>query len=173
MSALIPVRITHPTHTRNTGETSRRVHSVHHSRQRKMAGLTYVEVLIATALIAVTLVPAIKALRPATLGMSIHEAQTVRHYALTAMLEAVVARPFSELDTEAVTINDPTVASTLYSDLPATNNRRLVYLSRYDGDNADGNGDFFDVGMDEGLLWVRVEIEGTDQAIEGLTSQYE
>ena len=48
-----------------------------------------------------------------------------------------------------------------------------MYLSRYDADNADGNGDFFDAGVDEGLLWVRVEIEGTSQAIEGLTSQYD
>ena len=173
MSTMIPVRITHPAHNRNIGKTSRRVHSVHHSRKRKMAGLTYVEVLVATALIAVTLLPAIDALKPAAQGMSFHEAQTVRHFALTALLEEVRARPFSELDTEAVTINDPAVASTMYSDLPATNNRRLVYLSRYDADNADGNGNFFDAGMDEGLLWVRVEIEATDQAIEGLTSQYE
>ena len=141
--------------------------------RHRMAGLTYVEVLVATALIAVTLLPAIDALQPATQGMSIHEEQTVQHYALTALLEAVVARPFSELDTEAVTINDPTVASTSYSDALATNDRRLVYLSRYDADNADGNGDFFDAGMDEGLLWVRVEIEGTDQAIEALTSRYD
>ena len=96
---MIPVRITHPTHTRNIGETFLRVHSVHHSRKRKMAGLTYVEVLIATALIAVTLLPAIDALKPATQGMSIHEAQTVRHFALTALLEEMLARPFSELDT--------------------------------------------------------------------------
>ena len=141
--------------------------------RHRMAGLTYVEVLVATALIAVTLLPAMDALKPATQGMSIHEEQTVQHYALTALLEAVVARPFSELDTEAVTINDPTVASTSYSDALATNDRRLVYLSRYDADNADGNGDFFDAGMDEGLLWVRVEIEGTDQAIEALTSRYD
>ena len=138
-----------------------------------MAGLTYVEVLIATALIAITLIPAIKALAPAAQGMSIHETRTLRHYELTAMLEDVLANTFSELDAEAVAINDPTVASTTYSDAPATNNRRLVYLSRYDADNADGNGDFFDAGMDAGLLWVRVEIEGTDQAIESLTSVYD
>ena len=173
MSIIIPMRIAHPAHTRNSRETSRRVHSVHHSRNRKMAGLTYVEVLIATALIAVTLLPAIDALKPATQGMSIHEAQTVRHFALTALLEEVLANPFSELDAEAVAINDPTVASTTYSDAAATNNRRLVYLSRYDADNADGNNNFFDAGIDEGLLWVRVEIEGTDQAIESLTSVYD
>jgi hypothetical protein len=138
-----------------------------------MAGLTYVEVLIATALITITLVPAIDALKPATLGMSIHEEHTVRHYELTAILEEVLANPFSELDAEAVAINDQTVASINYSDPVAQANRRLVYLSRYDADNADGNGDFFDAGMDAGLLWVRVEIEGTDQAIESLTSVYD
>jgi len=47
-----------------------------------------------------------------------------------------------------------------------------VYLSRYDADNADGNGNVFD-GTDEGLLWVKVEIEATSQSIEGLTSRYE
>jgi len=138
-----------------------------------MAGLTYVEVLIATALIAITLIPAMEALRPATQGVSIHETRTLRHYELTAMLEELLARPFTELDAEAVAINDPTVASVTYSDLAGQANRRLVYLSRYDADNADGNNNFFDAGMDEGLLWLRVELEGTVQAIEGLTSIYD
>ena len=69
-------------------------------------------------------------------------------------------------------INNPTVASTVYSDAAGATNRRLVYLSRYDADNADGDNDFF-TGMDAGLVWVRVELEGTTQAIEGLTSPYE
>lgn len=139
----------------------------------RMEGLTYVEVLIATTLIAITLVPAMEAFTPATLGMGIHESRTVQHYHLTAILEDVLAKPFDELDTEAMAINDRTVASTVYSDLPASEDRRLVYLSRYDGDNGDGNGDPFDSGMDEGLLWVRVEIEGTGQALESLTNVYE
>jgi type II secretory pathway component PulJ len=138
-----------------------------------MAGITYMEVLIATALIAVTLVPAIDALRPGIQGAGIHEARTLRHYELTSRLEEVLARPFSELDEEAQAIDDPAVPSDSYSDPAGQANRRLVYLSRYDADNADGNGNFFDAGMDEGLLWLRVEIEGTDQAIESLTSVYE
>lgn len=143
------------------------------SKHHRMSGLTYVEVLIATALIAITMVPAIEALKPATLGMSIHEEQTVQHYELTARLEQVLARPFSELDDEAVAISNPTVASAIYSDTAGQANRRLVYLSRYDADNADGNNNFFDAGVDEGLLWVRVEFEGTVQAIESLTSAYD
>ena len=138
-----------------------------------MGGLTYVEVLIATALIAITLIPAMEALRPATRGMSIHEVRTVQHYELTARLEELLARPFSELDEVAVAINDPNIASVTYSDPAGQANRRLVYLSRYDADNADGNGNFFDAGMDAGLLWLRVEFEGTNQAIESLTSIYE
>ena len=138
-----------------------------------MAGLTYVEVLIATMLIVITLVPAIEALQPGIQGMGIHEARTERHYELTAKLEEVLAKPFSELDSEAVAISDPTVASDNYSDPVAQANRRLVFLSRYDADNADGNGNFFDTGMDEGLLWVRVELEGTVEAIESLTSVYD
>ena len=151
------------------------VHNVrHHPRAlHRMAGLTYMEVLIASALIAATLVPAIDALRPGIQGMGLHEAQTQRHFELTARLEEGLARPFSELDVEAQTIDDPTVASLAYSDPAGQANRRLVYLSRYDADNADGNDDFFDDGKDEGLLWVRVEIEGTDQALETLTSVYE
>ena len=154
-----------------TGCTPRTKHT--RSKHHRMAGLTYVEVLIATALITITLVPAIEALKPATMGMSIHEEQTVRHYLLTARLEEVLARSFSELDDEAVAISDPTVPSATYSDPAGQANRRLVYLSRYDADNADGNNNFFDAGMDEGLLWLRVELEGTVQAIEGLTSIYD
>jgi hypothetical protein len=138
-----------------------------------MAGLSYVEVLIAMVLIAITLIPAMDALRPAVSGTAIHASRTVRHYHLTAMLEDVLAKPFNELDTEAVAIGDPTVASTVYSDPTTEADRRLVYLSRYDADDADANGNPFDAGMDEGLLWVRVEVEGTNQAIESLTSQYE
>jgi hypothetical protein len=138
-----------------------------------MAGLTYMEVLIASALIAATLLPAINALRPGVQGMGLHDELTQRHYALTARLEEVLARPFAELDTEAQTIDDPTVPITRYSDPTGQADRRLVYLSRYDADNADGNDDFFDAGVDEGLLWVRVEIEGTGRAIESLTSRYE
>ena len=57
-----------------------------------MAGLTYMEVLVATALIVATLVPAIDALRPGIQGTGIHEARTQRHYELTARLEEVLAR---------------------------------------------------------------------------------
>jgi type II secretory pathway pseudopilin PulG len=138
----------------------------------RMAGFSYVEVLVATVLIALTLVPAIEALQPAMQGTGIHASETVRHFHLTAKLEEVLAEPFSTLDDEAQVLSDPTAPSPNYSDAPGANDRRRVYLARYDADNADGDGDVFS-DTDEGLLWVRIELEGTSQAIECLTSIYD
>lgn len=135
-------------------------------------GLTYVEVLIATVLMVVALVPAIDALRPAIQGSGIHQSETALHYHLTAGLEDVLARPFATLDTEAQALGDPTVSSALFSDTAGSLNRRLVFLSRYDADNADGDNDQF-TGTDEGLIWVRVEVETTSHALETLVSHYD
>jgi len=49
---------------------------------------------------------------------------------------------------------------------------RNVFLSRYDGDNADTNNNPFD-GVDAGLIWVRVEIAGSSLSIESLISDAE
>jgi hypothetical protein len=137
-----------------------------------MAGLTYVELLIATVLMVVALVPAIDALQPAVQGSGIHQSETVLHYHLTAGLEDVLTKPFAELDSEAQTLGDPTSVSALFSDTGGSANRRLVFLSRYDADNADGDNDPF-TGTDEGLIWLRVEIEGTSHALETLVSHYD
>ena len=137
-----------------------------------MDGLSYIELLIATALIAITLVPAIEALTPALQGSAIHESSTVQQFHLAARLETLLAEPFAALDAEAQAINNPAVASAVYSDAAGAVNRRLVYLSRYDADIADGDNNFF-TGKDAGLIWLRVRLAGTPQAMEGLTSAYE
>jgi len=137
-----------------------------------MAGLTYVEVLIATVLMVVALVPAIDALRPAIQGSGIHQSETVLHYHLTATLEDVLAAPFDSLDADAQALGDPTVSSALFSDTAGSADRRLVFLSRYDADNADGDNDQF-TGTDEGLIWVRVVVETTSHALETLVSVYD
>ena len=139
---------------------------------RRMAGLTYVELLIATLLIVVALVPAIDALRPAVQGSGINQSETALHYHLIAGLEDVLAGPFGELDSEAQALGDPTVSSALLSDTAGSTDRRLVYLSLYDADNADGDNNPF-TGIDEGLIWVRVEVEGTSHALQTLVSMYD
>jgi len=139
-----------------------------HYRGRQ-SGISYVEVLIAAALIAVSLVPMMNAVRTATISTGIHEEAAVQNLHLIATLENVLAEPFSSLEAAATAAGSESTL-TSYSDLAGSTNRRLVFLSLYDGDNADTDDDPF-TGTDQGLMWVRVEIDGTVQAIETLVSQ--
>ena len=135
----------------------------------RQSGISYIEVLIAVALIAISLTPMMDAIRTATISASVHEDAAVQHMHLIAMLENVLAEPFSSLDAAATAAGSESTL-TSYSDLAGSSNRRLVFLSLYDGDNADTDNNPF-TGTDQDLLWVRVEIEGTVQAIETLISQ--
>jgi hypothetical protein len=125
-----------------------------------------VEVLVATVIVAVSLVPALEALQIGILGADVHESRVTLHYHLAGKLEEVLARPFADLAVEAVAAAG---SPTAYSDAAGAPDRRLVYLAGYDGDDADGDGDPF-TGADPGLLWVRVEIESTPYVLETLTS---
>ena len=135
----------------------------------RQSGVSYIEVLIATSLILISLTPMMDALRSATPSTGAHEDAVIQHLHLTAMLEDVLAKPFSLLEAAAIAAGNETAAAS-YSDLADATNRRLVYLSLYDGDNADGDDDPF-TGVDPGLMWVRTEIEGTLMSIETLVNQ--
>jgi len=126
---------------------------------RRRAGFSYVEVLLATALLALALVPALEALEIGVRGGGVHEAEAARHYRALGALEEVLAQPFSDLVAEAIAAGG---AASAYSDPPGTPDRRLVTLSGYDAD-----GDSVD---DPGLLRVRVEIEATAHVLETLTA---
>lgn len=142
---------------------------------RVNAGFTYLEVLIATALIAISLVPAMEALSMGGRSHVLQVAHTEDHYYLVAKLEEVLAEPFSHLDEVASTTGSHVIATTYSDSLTLANGRvltRQVYLSRFDGDNADGNSNVFD-GTDEGLIWIRVEIGESGLGLERLTSVYE
>ena len=137
------------------------------------SGLSYIEVLVATVLIATALVPALEALQSGIQASQIHRVQTENRYLLTAKMEDVLAEPFADLDAAAVAAGDASTPTSYSDTVSASDGRqvnRQVYLSRYDGDNADGDNDPF-TDIDEGLLWVRVEIPGTTQALESLTSE--
>ncbi len=137
---------------------------------RRNAGFSYVEVLIATVLISVSLVPAMEALRTGLLGSGIHVDTVELHYHLQAKLEELLAEPTVSLDAAALAAGSETALSS-YTEPGGTNRRRLVYLSRYDGDNADVDGNPF-TGVDPGLLWVRVEIENTALSVESLVTRW-
>jgi len=138
------------------------------------AGFSYIEVLLAIALIAVCLAPALDALRVAVSGAAIHEASLVDRYALQAKMEEVLAEPFAALTDAATAAGSPT-APTSYSDtapLTTTDGRQItreVYIWPYDGDNTDSDNDPF-TGTDPGLLYVKVQINGALFALETLTT---
>ncbi len=136
--------------------------------RRRAAGFSYVEVLIATVLVAVALAPAIEALVVGIQGAGIHAALTEEHYHVVGRLEEVLAEPFDDLDAEALAVGDPALP-TAYSDAGGTPRRRLVFLARYDADDADSDGDPF-TGGDYGLLWVEVEVENTGRTLATLTT---
>ena len=58
---------------------------------------------------------------------------------------------------------------TALSDTAGSADRRLVYISGYDGDNADADNDPA-TGTDANLFLIRVEIEGTANVVQSLTT---
>jgi hypothetical protein len=130
-------------------------------------GLTYVEIMIALVVLVVGLVPALDALRSAQTGTAASGTYVIQQHRLSGRLEEVLAEPFTDLDAEAMV---PGNAPTAYSDPPGTPDRLLIFLSRYDGDNADADGDPF-TGVDQGLLWVRAEIADTVYDFETLITE--
>ena len=134
-------------------------------------GFSYIEVLVATVLIIVSLVPALEALQTGIHANQVFNSQSLNHHALVAKIEEVIAKPFDELAPQAAAAGGPTTPTGL-SDTPGTSDRRLVYLALYDGDNADADANFF-TGGDSDLMWIRVTIENSNHAMETLTSIYD
>lgn len=134
--------------------------------RRAQRGLTLVEVLVAVALLAVLLVPAIHALHTGYVGAEAHANYSRNHYRLVSRLESVLSESYDSLEAAAA---GPLVASN-YSDTAGPTERVLVYFAAYDADNADGDDDPF-TGTDLDMLWVRVAIDGSVQDLVSLTAR--
>lgn len=132
-------------------------------------GLTYVEILLATLILVVGLVPALDALRNAVIGTGSNHDYVVAQHRLYGQLEELLAEPFANLDDAAQAAGSP-ATPTAYSEPGGTPGRMLVFIARYDGDNADGDSNPF-TGGDEGLLWVQAAIESSPYALETLRAQ--
>ena len=131
--------------------------------RKRAAGLTLVEVLVTVVLLAIVLVPAISALRTGIVGADVHADVSTSHYRLTSRLEEMMAYPFADLSAAALAAGSATVP-TSYSE-PSGPGRLVVFLSLYDGDNADADNDPF-TGTEPDLLWIRVDIEGSVHTLE-------
>jgi hypothetical protein len=133
------------------------------------AGISYAEALLAVVILGAALAPALQTLDSALRGVSVSAGVLQAQQLLATRLENTLAEPFAALDAAAQAAGNQTTPSS-YSDPSGGVNRVLVFLSRYDGDNADGNGNPFD-GTDAGLLWVRVAIENTPYELTTLVAQ--
>ncbi len=142
-------------------------------KNSNQTGFSYIEVLAASFILAVCITPALEALYSGVQGSSIAEITTIDLFLLNGKMEEMLSTPFSELSTSAATSGPATPSS--YSDvITTTDNRqlsRLVYLSKYDGDNADGDNDGF-TGTDDNLVWIKVKLDGTAYSVESLVSKY-
>lgn len=136
----------------------------------KSSGFSYLEVLVATILIAIMLVPALDALKPGLEGSALHRQRVLEHYALFGKMEEIKTEAFASLDTAATTAGAATT-STGYSDVTPGGITRDVFIWRYDVDDADGDGDVF-TGGEADLLWISVSLVGGSQSLQTLHSRY-
>ena len=136
------------------------------------AGFSYVEVLVASVLLAVTLVPAMEALQPGIQGAGIHKMYNEDRYQLIEKMEEVLVEPIASLQAAAIAAGSPTTSSSYTDTIVLDDGRQItrqVFLSAYDGDNADSDNNPF-TGTDSDLLWLKVVIEGTPHALENLST---
>lgn len=121
------------------------------------SGFSYVEILVATAVLAISLTPAIDALYTSSQLSRENKRLADGQLLLQSKLDEVLAENFSALDSEALALNSHTANSTIYSDLASSTTRRLVKISHYDMDNIDNDNDPF-TGKDDSIVWIRVEL---------------
>lgn len=145
------------------------------SRQQ---GFSYIEVLVASLLVVVALVPAMNALQTGIKGANVHQAYTAEYYSQLKKMEELQATPFTSLLNAAKTATN-NITPTSFSDASGTANRNLVYIALYDADaspftitdtNVDGDNDPY-TGNTANLLWLKVMTEGSVQGLETLISR--
>ncbi len=132
--------------------------------KKSSAGFSLIEVLLATVILGIALVPAMNALRTGIKSTEIHQDFQDQHYHLMSKMEEVLAESFADLDLAATVAASPDNPST-YSD---SGNNLNVFLARYDADNADADGDVF-TGTDE-MIWVRTQLIDSGLVFESLVA---
>jgi type II secretory pathway pseudopilin PulG len=148
------------------------------AKPRPQHGFAYLEILVALLILAVAIVPAMRAIQSGVQGAGIHAALARQQFALTKRMEEVQAKSFGELLAAAKTAGNATTASS-YSDPTGQTERVLVYLALYDADadpftltdpNTDGDSDLY-TGSTANLLWLKVQLEKTNLRLETLVSR--
>ncbi len=141
-------------------------------------GFSYIEVLVAMFILAITIVPAMEGIQSGIQGAGIHQSLSRQHYALTKRMEEVQADSYINMLAAAQTASNANTPSS-YSDPSGQKDRILVFLALYDADtnpftlvdaNNDSDGDIY-TGDSSNLLWLRVELENSALNLETLISR--
>jgi hypothetical protein len=119
--------------------------------KRRAGGFSYVEVVLATLLLAVCIVPATNALRNGAAAPQIVASQTKAMLCIKSQMEKVVAEPYHNLVLASGTLATPSATYSLAADsqCPARN----IYIARY---NPDGFPVF--PASDTGLLYINASV---------------
>ncbi|MEM7280760.1 MAG: type II secretion system protein [Pseudomonadota bacterium] len=126
-------------------------------------GFSLAEVLATLILLSLVIAPALLSLQSAVDTANRDIDLTEQDFVLQARMESVLAESYNTLLAEALGPSTPSS----YSDAQGTPNRVTIYVAGYDLDNADADGDRF-TGIDDGVLWIRAEIEDTGQRYDSL-----
>jgi len=140
------------------------------SQHTSSTGFGYIEILVATALLVISLMPAINAIYASSQLSQQNKRLAAGHFKLRSKMDTVLAENYSVLESEALSLNSHTAISAVFSDPVGTPERRTVRLSRYDVDDIDNDGDPF-TGKDDSMLWISVEVEdigGVEALVSGL-----
>jgi len=132
----------------------------------RQSGLTLVEVIVAMLLLTIVLLPAMQALQTSVTGANVHGDLANTQFRLTSRMEELLAEPLVDLEFAAIAAGGATIPSS-YSEAVGPPGRLQVYLSQYDGDNADADDDPF-TGGDPGLIWIRIEVEDTVHSLQSV-----
>ncbi len=153
----------------------------------RQSGLSYVEAIIAVLILSIALIPALQSVQSGIQSSRVKEEMTDLQFHLRSKMEQVRFLPFGVLTKAADSAGNYTAPSYL-SDPSGQPDRRLVYLSFYDADDSDSDGDPFtiadpdsdgdsnpytniDPDPDISLLWIKVEIESNPYSLQTLVRQ--
>lgn len=154
------------------------MNNVRPDNRSRLHGFSYVEVLVATFILAVAIVPAMEAMQSGIRGAAVHESLTRQHYAITTTMENMLSEPYGSLLSAAQAAGNANTPGS-YSDPAGSADRVLVFVALYDADadpftlvdpDNDGDSNIY-TGDTSNLLWLRVAIEGTEQSLQSLVSR--
>ncbi|MFK8067957.1 MAG: hypothetical protein AB8D52_06910 [Gammaproteobacteria bacterium] len=127
-------------------------------KKQQQSGFSYFEIMITVAVVVISILPIMDSLQVSVKASEVQREYVSSHYHLMAKMEEVLAESYTSL--EAAIISSESGGPPIFSDPSGSSDRRIVYLSKYDIDNADSDNDP-STGKDE-VIWVKTIIANSN-----------